>query len=100
MTVTNEQLQKLPRAARFEIEKLRADVEYYKKQFDEMSGKEPSPVSWHVGYEPRPLPSNAVVTFGNIDVEMDGEGIDILSDGVLTIRASASNRIVVSVQSR
>ena len=96
--LTDEQLKRFPRAVQIEITKLRADVIYYKKQFDEMSGKEPSPVSWHVGYEPRPLPSNAIVSFDNIEVRLTNGEIEILGDDELIMRGEASNHFFVSIR--
>ena len=97
--LTDEQLKRFPRAVQIEITRLRAEVIYYKKQLDQMSGEESSPVRWYISHnDQRLLPFNATVSFDNIEVRLTNGEIEILGDDELIMRGEASNHFFVSIR--
>lgn len=86
--VTDEQLAKLPRYARWEIEKLRADVKYLNQKFEDAE---------------RSMLKRATLDIGDgkrIDwvLRVDGE-IDLSAhDGAISVLPQATNSITIQVK--
>jgi len=96
-----ENIKRLPKWARFRIEKLEADVEYYKKQVRQIEGKEESNIYIsNLVDEKINLPKNAHLYFivnGNpISVMMRRENLEIQGWRTINIHPKASNAIEVS----
>jgi len=104
MEMENDKFFKLPKYAQNEINKLRNDVEYYKKKVNQIEGKEETNVYLTEGRidNARPLPKNSQVMFvikpeeklyQQIEVRIREGRLEVSGYRTLRIEPRASNVI-------
>jgi len=108
--MSKEDLSKLPKWARHEIEKLRANVEWYKEKANQVQGKSETNVFLSNGVDDAiPLPKDSRIIFATdnkkrqyeqLHVQILDEGIEIHGSDTLKITPHASNTIFVGQEKR
>lgn len=100
----NDKFFKLPKYAQNEINRLRNDVEYYKKKVNQIEGKEETNVYLVEGLlsDARPLPKNSHIMFvvnpdekifQRIQISIKMNRIEVSGDRTLRIEPRTSNAV-------
>lgn len=102
----NKKFARLPKWAKNEIERLNANIEYYKKQVQEIKGEKDTNVFIVEGLTKRPLPKNSHIEFrlgknwsDKVDINIEEDCIQIYLDDVIVI-PSASNHLYLKRRRR
>lgn len=93
-----EDVSKLPKWARFKLEKLEADVKFYHQRLAELGGD--AETNTFMGYENRqPLPKNETIFFyvgdSYVSVRVNGSYIELRGAENITISPRASNSVEI-----
>ena len=100
----DERIKKLPVWAQRSIRELWADVEYYRKQFQQVENADETPISWCIGLaDQRYIPSRATVSFvldtgKEVDVSVRQGELHILGGDRISVHPKASNKVVISIE--